>query len=127
ASLSDEELDHLVAWTLLIALRLKDLFAPLGLELWDGKLEFAFSAAPESKNRSFVLADSIGPDELRLIGPGGVHFSKEFLRRVYRGSPWFEALEKAKKLAKERGEADWKIICRDELAQTPAKLPPEAL
>lgn len=127
ASLTDEELDHLVTWTLLIALRLKDLFAPLGLELWDGKFEFAFTGTPEDKTRSYVLADSIGPDELRLIGPDGVHFSKEFLRRVYRGTPWFQAIEKAKKLAKERGEADWKKICREELGQAPAKLPPEAL
>jgi phosphoribosylaminoimidazole-succinocarboxamide synthase len=125
ACLSEAELDHLTALTLLIALRLKDIFASIGLELWDGKFEFAFQPS-EEKNRGFLLVDSIGPDELRLIGPGGVHFSKEFLRRVYRGGEWFQALEKAKKIAKERGEKDWKKICAEELKQFPAKLPPEA-
>ena len=71
--------------------------------------------------------DSIGPDELRLIGPGGVHFSKEFLRRFYRNSPWYTAMEKAKKLARDRAEKDWKKICREELSQSPGRLSAEAL
>lgn len=125
AALSPEEMDELVAFTKLVALRLKDIFSPLGLELWDGKFEFAF--LPGETHRTFQLVDSIGPDELRLMGPGGVHFSKEFLRRVYRGTPWFDALAKAKKLAKERGEKDWKKICKEELRQFPDRLPPALL
>lgn len=134
--LTQAELDDLVALTLLLALRLKDIFSPLGLELWDGKFEFSFSPQRGDEKQSpskeaggprgFVLVDSIGPDELRLIGPGGVHFSKEFLRRVYRGTPWYQAMEKAKALAKERGEKDWKKICREELKSFPEKLPKEA-
>lgn len=120
------ELDGLVAITTLLALRLRDLFAPLGLSLWDGKFEFAFTPGAEGV-RGFQLVDSIGPDELRLIGPGGVHFSKELLRRVYRGSAWYDAMEKAKKLAKDRSEKDWKKICRDELKAAPERLPAEAL
>lgn len=123
--LTTTELDDLVAMSLLLALRLRDQFAAVGLELWDGKFEFAFRPG-ESGRRRFLLVDSIGPDELRLIGPGGVHFSKEFLRRIYRPTPWFQAMEKAKKLAKERGEKDWKKICREELRQVPAPLPREA-
>lgn len=126
ADLSQEELDELVAETLLVALRLRDLFSALGLELWDGKFEFAFRPGLRGQ-RHFTLVDSIGPDELRLIGPGGVHFSKEFLRRLYRGSPWYQAMEKAKTLAKSRGEKDWKKICREELRQQPEPLPKEAL
>jgi phosphoribosylaminoimidazole-succinocarboxamide synthase len=126
AALRQEELDDLVALTTLLALRLRELFSPLGLELWDGKFEFAFTPGGEGR-RGFLLVDSIGPDELRLIGPGGVHFSKEFLRRVYRGTPWYLGMEKAKKLAKERAEKDWKKICREELALLPEKLPVEAL
>jgi len=125
ASLTADEMDDLVTLTLLLALRMKDLFSPLGLELWDGKFEFAFTPGSEGK-RGFLLVDSIGPDELRLIGPGGVHFSKEFLRRVYRGTPWCDAMEKAKKLAKDRGEKNWKKICREELGSFPGKLPAEA-
>ncbi len=126
ASLSAPEMDDLISLTLLIALRLKDIFSPMGLELWDGKFEFAFQSSSDARKRSFLLVDSIGPDELRLIGPGGVHFSKEFLRRVYRGTPWYQGMEKAKKLAKDRGEKDWKKICREELQSVPSKLPAEA-
>lgn len=128
AALTKEEMDELVAASLLIALRLKDIFAQTGLELWDGKFEFGFTPpARTGGNRGFQLVDSIGPDELRLIGPGGVHFSKEFLRRVYRGGAWYKAAEQAKRLGKERGVKDWKKICREELKQEPKSLPEEAL
>lgn len=124
-ALTPGEMDDLVAFTLLLALRLRDLFSQLGLELWDGKFEFAFRPG-SPRARGFTLVDSIGPDELRLIGPGGVHFSKEFLRRLYRDSDWFRAMESAKRTAHERGEKDWKKICREELHQAPAPLPKEA-
>ena len=124
AGLSKDEFDSLVTINLLVALRLKDFFASIGLELWDGKFEFAFL---EGSPRGFLLVDAIGPDELRLLGAGGVHFSKEYLRRVYRGSPWYNAVEKAKKLASDRGVKDWKNICRAELQQVPAPLDNETL
>lgn len=118
AGLSDAELKNLIELTALVALRLKDCFAGIGIELWDGKFEYAFGA-----DRSFTLVDSIGPDELRLIA-GGVHLSKEMLRGAYRGSSWLTALEKAKALGDERGVKDWKKICTDELGARPAVLPP---
>jgi phosphoribosylaminoimidazole-succinocarboxamide synthase len=128
AALTPEELDELVATSLLVALRLKDIFASTGLELWDGKFEFGFTPPAKAAGaRGFQLVDSIGPDELRLVGPGGVHFSKEFLRRVYRGGSWYRAAEFAKRLAKERGVKDWKAICREELKESPRPLPPETL
>jgi phosphoribosylaminoimidazole-succinocarboxamide synthase len=127
AALRPEELDDLVALTLLTALRIREVFAPLGLELWDGKLEFAFLPGAEgSSRRGFQLVDSIGPDELRLIGPGGVHFSKEFLRRIYRGGEWYAAVERAKSVANDRGQKDWKRICVEEFKQEPGRLPTEA-
>ena len=126
ASMTDAEMDQINSLTLLIALRLRDLFSTVGLDLLDGKFEFAFSKGKEgSKDRAFQLVDSIGPDELRLIGPGGVHFSKEILRRVYRDTPWYKGLQKAKILAKERGEKDWKKICKEELNEQPSPLPRE--
>jgi phosphoribosylaminoimidazole-succinocarboxamide synthase len=126
AALTEEEITELAQLTQLLALRLKDIFVARGLELWDGKFEFAFLPG-EGGQRSFQLVDSIGPDELRLIGKGGVHFSKEFLRRVYRGTAWYEALAKAKDLARIRGEKDWKKICREELHAVPGRLPAPAL
>jgi len=128
AALSNEEMEELNAASLLVALRLKDIFAQTGLELWDGKFEFGFVPPTKSGGpRGFQLVDSVGPDELRLIGPGGVHFSKEFLRRVYRGGAWYKAAEEAKRLGAERGVKDWKKICVEELKQKPEPLPEEAL
>lgn len=118
AGLSDAEFTNLIELTSLIALRLKDCFADIGIELWDGKFEYAFGS-----DRAFTLVDSIGPDELRLIA-SGVHLSKETLRAAYRGSAWLAALEKAKTLGDERGVKDWKKICTDELGARPAVLPP---
>ena len=76
--------------------------------------EFAFADKDESGNRRFKLVDSIGPDELRLTY-NGVQLSKECLRQPYRGTPWHEATQQAKSLAKERGQTDWKSICTAEL------------
>lgn len=99
------------------------IFREMNLELWDGKFEFAFQTGSESA-RDFLLVDSIGPDELRLL-QDGTQISKEYLRQVYTGSEWELAVREAKKLAKERGEPDWKRICREELGQTPEPLRPE--
>lgn len=122
AGLSDAEVKNLATLTRLLALRLKDCFDGIGLELWDGKLEFAFGAMDENGERSFTLVDSIGPDELRLTRDG-VHLSKEALRSFYRPLAWYGQLETAKKLAKERGEKDWKKICIEELKALPPHLP----
>lgn len=122
AFLNDEEAAQLEQLTILIALRMRDLFASFGVELWDGKFEFAFVAG-EEKARGFCLGDSIGPDELRLL-KNGVHLSKEVLRREYRDSSWYAALAKAKVMASERGEKDFCRICKDELGEEPEKLPP---
>ena len=122
AGLSDAEFDNLATLTKLLSLRLKYCFDGIGLELWDGKLEFAFSGMDADGNRSFILVDSIGPDELRLTRDG-VHLSKEALRSFYRPLPWHGQLETAKKLAKERGEKDWKKICIEELKALPPHLP----
>lgn len=119
--LSQAELEKLSNLTLLIAGHVREIFSQSGIELWDGKFEFAFlpGAKPES-DREFMLVDSIGPDELRLV-KNGIHLSKEILRRYYRDSAWFDALKKAKAMAPEG--ADWKKICKEELGQKPAPLP----
>lgn len=131
SGMSPAELERLTVLTLLIAMRLKDLFARIGLELWDGKFEYAFLPPAEGeKERRFQLVDSIGPDELRLIGRTGgsaVHFSKELLRAVYRGSEWYGKIELAKKAASVRGEKDWKKIAREEYQAEPEKLSPKVL
>lgn len=122
AGLSDAELSKLIETAALVALRLKACFDDIGIELWDGKVEFGFAEGDEAA-RDFMLVDSIGPDELRLL-KDGVHLSKEVLRTSYRGTNWLAAVEKAKTLADERGEKDWKKICIEELKCTPSLLSP---
>ena len=88
------------------------------------KFEFAFGTTKELGRREFVLVDSIGPDELRLVR-NGKKLSKEFLRGFYRDSEWLKSVEKAKSLAKEREQSDWKAIVRDELKSLPQNLSEE--
>lgn len=123
AGLSEVELNRLLDTSLLLALRMKDIFSSLGLELWDGKFEFAFTEK-ENGERQFQLIDSIGPDELRIIA-NGVQLSKESLRQVYSGSEWHLAVEEAKKLAKQEGQKDWKDLFKEKYSIAPDILPQE--
>lgn len=112
AGLSETEFFHLMAQTRKVALMIKDTLNQLGIELWDGKIEWAFTPGVE---RSFMLVDSIGLDELRLE-KNGVSLSKEMLREYYRTTPWFESLQAAKKQG-----SDFKQFC----ATNPDSLPTE--
>ena len=121
AHLTDEEFAYLQSLSHAVALKLKQIFQSLDITLWDGKLEFAFIPGDSPKQRDFMLVDSIGPDELRLTYRG-VQLSKQTLRNFYRGGPWHKATAVAKKLAEERGVADWKKICLEELKESPPSL-----
>lgn len=123
SGMNEPEFQHLKNLVILLSLRLKDFFKEVDIELLDGKFEFAFVAAPSSDQRNFMLVDSIGPDELRLMYQGH-QLSKENLRTFYRKTPWYDAVNKAKKLAQERGEKNWKRICREELKSLPPPLTP---
>lgn len=116
AGLNDLEWQELHTQVSLCAIMLKELFSQMQIQLWDGKFEFGFT-----EDRHFMLVDSIGPDELRLTYEG-VQLSKENLRQFYRDSDWAQNIEKAKEMAKTRGEADWKKICQEELHSQPKKL-----
>lgn len=119
SGMSETEFNKLKDQSLKVAMELKEIFKVLGIELWDGKVEWAFIAGSDStSDRDFMLVDSIGPDELRLTYKG-ISLSKENLRQVYRHSSWYEAVKKAKDLAKTRGSSDWKKICTQELNSTP--------
>lgn len=120
AHLSEVEFTRLHSIISLLALRMKDLFNEVGIELWDGKFEFAFISGPDD-HRTFMLVDAIGPDELRLMYKG-IQLSKQGLRNIYKDSTWAQSLDEAKKLAKLKGVEDWKSICVNELKQVPKKL-----
>ena len=122
AGLNDVEFKKLKDMVAVCALRLKDLFQEIGIDLWDGKFEMGITKELDhQENRNFMMVDSIGPDELRLTYKGQ-QLSKENLRHCYRDSAWYKGVESAKKMAKERGEKDWKKICREELKLTPPAL-----
>ena len=122
AGLSDSEFARLLKMAKNLAICLRELFFRTGLDLWDGKFEFAMGSLKNGQ-REFVLADSIGPDELRL-GLPGYQLSKENIRQFYRGCDWHQGLIKAKKMAKTRGVGNWQEICRLEMKKTPPGLPP---
>ncbi len=123
------EFEYLTEMSYQAALALFVLFAEKGIELWDGKFEMIIDyGAHKDGERTgsstggvLLLADSVGPDELRLIYKG-VHLSKEMIRRIYRGTPWEESLKRAQLMAKGRGVADWKGIALSELKSSPQVL-----
>lgn len=102
-----------------IALSLKDFHQKMGLELWDGKVEFAFVQG-EGLERDFMLVDSIGIDELRLISQEK-SLSKEFLREVYKDSEWCNALNASKEESLNT-LVDFKEICKTKYGQFPQAL-----
>ncbi|ATH07810.1 hypothetical protein BIY24_07565 [Halobacteriovorax marinus] len=126
SGLSLVEFENLKSITLLLSLRLRDYFQDLGIDMWDGKFEFAFADYDEEGKREIQLIDSIGPDELRLI-KDGVQLSKEVLRSLYLQTPWHENVMKSKSTAKRENRIDWKEICINELKSTPSKLESEKI
>jgi len=119
--LGPEMVGTLIETALLIALGLHHVFGERGLELWDGKLEFVLTVDGKGFEH-LLLADSIGPDELRLLYKGE-QISKEFLRQFYRATPWAEAIRLAQNQAKENPGTDWKKICLQSKGGFPEKLP----
>lgn len=93
AFLSHSEMSELVELTQCLAQALKSFFGSRDISLWDGKVEWAFYA--HEGKRSFILVDSIGPDELRLTYQD-LALSKEFLRSWYRKTDWYKDLLNAK-------------------------------
>lgn len=118
SGLNGREFNELIDRTILASIALFWQFGQRRIELWDGKFEFIKQAD------QILLADSIGPDELRLLYKG-THLSKEMIRQIYRGCKWENALKEAQKLAHERSTLDWKSICTGELKSSPAKFSTE--
>ncbi len=121
ACLTDGEFNRLYDLAMLLALRLKDIFNEVNIDLLDGKFEFAFSTALAGGEREITIVDAIGPDELRLSYKG-TQLSKEILRKFYRKTRWYKAVNQAKELSVERGEKDWKKICLTEIQSFPSPL-----
>lgn len=104
SGLNADQLQELLLKSAWVAAYLKHRASLAGLELADGKLEWAWD-----EKGDLILVDAIGPDELRLLS-GGAQLSKEFLRQFYRGTPWYEQVQKAKEASELRGTVDWKRL-----------------
>lgn len=113
ASARLQEVLFLSAW---VAGYLRAAFGKAGLELADGKFEWALNS-----EGSIMLVDAIGPDELRVL-KNGTQLSKEFLRNFYRNTRWYTQVEKAKSIAQAQGSADWKRFVGQEPPVLPAEL-----
>lgn len=122
------QFEELVELSLDTALALHHFFFEKGLELWDGKFEFILDPKGDGIGKSpkarLLLADSIGPDELRLIFQGQ-QISKELIRQYYRGTSWEKAVQKSLEMAHDQAGRDWKDICLKDLKESPAPLPPQ--
>jgi len=105
--------------SILLSLWLRRECALRDLELIDGKFEWGLD-----REGRLMLADAIGPDELRLIEKRrGFHAdpSKEFLREYYRGGEWYQEIEMLKKSSEL--ESGWQKT----LVTSPPRLPLEAV
>jgi phosphoribosylaminoimidazole-succinocarboxamide synthase len=119
SALTAEQFECLVDTSFIIALGLHHWFCEKNLELWDGKFEFILEV---SENPRLLLADTIGPDELRILHKGQ-QLSKEFIRQYYRTTAWIDAVTKAQKQAKELPGQDWKELCLQAKEGKPPRLP----
>ena len=74
---------------------LSKFFERNGFNCLDGKFEGAITYALGN----FILADSISPDELRLVGNDGQSYDKDIVREHIKAKhpAWYKTVEKAKK------------------------------
>lgn len=121
AQLNGEQFERMTELAFDVALALYVIFAERKMELWDGKIELVHSTAGSGLS-NLLIADSIGPDELRILYDG-CHLSKELFRQHYRGSAWETALKEAQSIAKFAAGRNWKQIINEDLKVEPEPLP----
>lgn len=116
AGLTDEELKEIKNLLIAVNETITRIAARAGLENEDGKIELAFDP-----HRRLLVVDVIGTlDECRFTY-SGLHVSKEIARQFYKKTEWYEEVEEAKRLARDKGIEEWKNFC----TLQPPKLDPE--
>ncbi|RKZ07329.1 phosphoribosylaminoimidazolesuccinocarboxamide synthase [Candidatus Fermentibacteria bacterium] len=111
SSMSDQEISELKDLTRVLNNFISDEYSKIGLVNEDGKIEVGFDS-----KRHLMLVDVLGTlDECRFT-LNGMPVSKEIARVYYRNTPWYQAVEEAKKTDRQ----NWKKICRLQ----PEPLPP---
>lgn len=114
--LKSTQLQDLLAHHLQLAQIWQSWFLTQGLDLIDGKMEWAISY---NSLTEWILIDSMGPDEMRLMYKG-FHLSKELLRRFYRKTDWYQSLEMAKHKAQINQDPNWKFYLDSEAYKVPS-------
>jgi phosphoribosylaminoimidazole-succinocarboxamide synthase len=104
AGMTDQEWIRFCFLSEWVALFLHHLFKDMGLQLWDGKIEWAFQGLGQ---RDFMLVDSLGPDEMRLMY-GDHHLSKEMLRQFYKTTRWAQQVQASKQESLKKNHENWK-------------------
>ncbi|MCK5115013.1 MAG: phosphoribosylaminoimidazolesuccinocarboxamide synthase [Candidatus Aegiribacteria sp.] len=113
SGLSDQEILDLKDLTRVLNNFISDEYSKIGLINEDGKIEVGFDS-----ERRLMLVDVLGTlDECRFT-LNGMPVSKEIARVYYRNTPWYQAVEEAKKADRQ----NWKKICRLQPEPLPSRL-----
>ena len=113
SGLSDQEISELKDLTRVVNNFISDEYSKIGLINEDGKIEVGFDS-----ERRLMLVDVLGTlDECRFT-LNGMPVSKEIARVYYRNTPWYQAVEEAKKADRQ----NWKKICRLQPEPLPFRL-----
>lgn len=107
SGLNDRELDEIKSILLEVNSTITSTVSDVGLINEDGKIELGFD-----EFRKLIIVDVVGTlDECRFMYKG-MHVSKEILRKFYKKTTWYTALEKAKIAAEEQNNTNWKALCK---------------
>jgi phosphoribosylaminoimidazole-succinocarboxamide synthase len=107
SGLDDKELAAIKSVLLEVNSTITNIVSEVGLINEDGKIELGFDDL-----RKLIIVDVVGTlDECRFMYEG-MHVSKEILRKFYKNTAWYNAVEKAKKVAEEQNNPNWKTLCK---------------
>ena len=113
SGLSDEEMKELVDMVFKVNEIISKEFEKIGLVNQDGKFEFGFDP-----DRKLMFVDVLGTlDECRFVW-NDIPVSKEIARMYYRKTKWYEDVEEAKKINRQK----WKEICKSKPDPLPKRL-----
>ncbi|MCW3998151.1 MAG: phosphoribosylaminoimidazolesuccinocarboxamide synthase [Candidatus Bathyarchaeota archaeon] len=107
SGLTDKELAAVKSVLLEVNSTITKIVADAGLVNEDGKIELGFD-----EERRLMIVDVVGTlDECRFMYDG-MHVSKEILRKFYKKTKWYNAVEEAKKITEKQNTHNWKEICK---------------
>jgi len=107
SGLDDKELAAIKSVLSEVNSTITNIVSEVGLINEDGKIELGFDEL-----RKLIIVDVVGTlDECRFMYEG-MHVSKEILRKFYKNTAWYNAVENAKKVAEEQNNPNWKTLSK---------------